>query len=216
MNEIKKKQTILFQGDSITAANRNIMNPADLGNGYGMMTTLRLNTLYPGAGFSYINRGVNGNTIKDLKRRWERDCIKLNPDVVSILIGINDTWQNVGYDAPVSAEDFEQDYRFLLDWTRRETHAKIILCEPFVLPYPEDRQTWREDLDPKIHIVNSLAEEYETAIVPLDRMFQNYSLEQQPEYWAEDGVHPTLEGHTVIAEKWMEVFQAHPKFSASL
>jgi lysophospholipase L1-like esterase len=200
------KGTILFQGDSITDADRDRADPAGLGNGYVMMAAPRVNSQCPGAGFSYLNRGVSGNTVRDLKGRWERDCIALKPDLVSILIGINDTWNRYRADVTVLPREFETDYRHILDRTRKETDAEIMLLEPFILPCPADRESWREDLNPKIHIVNALAEKYGVPVVRLDGVFRELSHNQKPEHWAEDGIHPTPEGHSAIADAWVKVF----------
>jgi lysophospholipase L1-like esterase len=127
--------------------------------------------------------------------------------VVSILIGINDTWRRYDSNDPTSAEAFEQSYRDILTRTRENTDALIVMMEPFVLPYPQDRLTWREDLDPKIQVVRSLAREFEAALIPLDGIFAQAACRREPEYWAADGVHPTLNGHALIAREWLETVE---------
>lgn len=105
-------------------------------------------------------------------------------------------------------ERFETEYRELIDRTRANTNAKIILVEPFVLPVSEDRHAWREDLDPKIHIIRRLAREYDTAYVPLDGLFTQASMKAPCAYWAADGVHPSPAGHGLIARAWLETVGA--------
>ena len=95
-------------------------------------------------------------------------------------------------------------YRTVLDRIQSETGARIVMLEPFVLPVPEDRKAWREDLDPKIEVVRRLAAAYGAIFIPLDRIFADLAARTRPEIWAADGVHPTPAGHAVIAKAWLE------------
>ncbi len=124
--------------------------------------------------------------------------------MVSILIGINDaTWRSDA-DPSTLAEEFEAAYRDILTRTRENLDARIVLMEPFVLPYPEDRKTWRVNLDPKINLVRELAREFEAVLIPLDGLFAQASTRREPSYWSPDGVHPTPVGHGLIAQAWLE------------
>lgn len=200
----KENDLILFQGDSVTDCGRSRQDDGSLGSGYAMLTSAWLSASYPEYRLRLVNRGVSGNRTRDLLARWEQDCIALRPDWVSILIGINNTWRRYDSNDPTPVERFEQEYRQLLEWTKRETSAKIVLCEPFLLPYPEDRIAWREDLDPKLAVVRKLAEQFADVFVPLDVIFQQATARQTPAYWAADGVHPTLAGHALIAQSWIK------------
>jgi lysophospholipase L1-like esterase len=120
------------------------------------------------------------------------------------LIGINDTWRRYDANDPTPVYDFEKNYRTILEQTKSHTKANIILLEPFVLPIPEDRKIWREDLDPKIHVVRKLAAEFDAFYVPLDGLFAAASSKGNYSYWAEDGVHPTASGHGLIANALMD------------
>ncbi|NLG49110.1 MAG: SGNH/GDSL hydrolase family protein [Chloroflexi bacterium] len=200
----KQNDLILFQGDSVTDCGRNREDPNGLGSGYPMLTSAWLAASYSEQQLRLVNRGISGNRTCDLLTRWEQDCIALQPAWVSILIGINNTWRRYDSNDPTPVERFEQEYRRLLEWTKRETSAKIVLCEPFVLPYPEDRITWREDLDPKLAVVRKLADEFADVLVPLDVIFEQAATRQAPQYWAADGVHPTLAGHALIAQSWVK------------
>ena len=104
-------------------------------------------------------------------------------------------------------EDFEKGYRDILTRTANETNARLILCEPFVLPVPEDRKAWREDLDPKIHVVRQLAREFNAIYIPLDGIFAAASAKREPAFWAADGVHPTSAGHALIAMEWLKAIE---------
>lgn len=200
----KENDLILFQGDSITDGGRNYRDRNDLGTGYAYIAASMLLALNAGKKLRVLNRGVSGDCSCDLVRRWERDCIDLKPNWVSIMIGINNTWRRYDQNEGTDTQVYEKEYREILDRTKEDTHAGLILIEPFLLPFPDDRKSWREDLDPKIKVVNKLAAEYDAILIPMDKIFQQMLLFQGPEYWAEDGVHPTLAGHGFIAMKWME------------
>lgn len=208
MIHIENNATVLFQGDSITDSGRDYSNKASLGSGYAFLTAAEIGRKYPEKNISFINRGINGNRVIDLNRRWEEDCLQLNPTWVSIYIGINDVWRRYDDHDATSVEQFYEGYRKLIERTNEHTDAKLILVEPFCLPVPEDRKTWREDLDPKIQAIRELAREFQTFYIPLDGMFASVSTQIDPAYWAGDGVHPTPAGHSVIAKAWVEAVQA--------
>ena len=201
--QLRKNQTILFQGDSITDCGRNRQDPKSLGGGYAMMTAAWLSAQYAPYHLTFLNRGNSGNRAADLVSRWDADCIALRPDWVSIMIGINDTWRRYDSGAATTAAAFEAAYRAILARTASELKARIVMCEPFVLPHPPDRVAWREDLDPKLDAVRRLAKEFDAVLVPLDRIFADACRRQPPPYWAGDGVHPTLAGHALIAQSWI-------------
>ena len=201
---IKDDSLVLFQGDSITDCGRDRNNPDDLGNGYPLLVASLFNSLYPEKNVKFINRGISGNRVRNLKERWQEDCLDLKPDYVSILIGINDCWRRYDNNDPTSSSDYEKDYRYILEKTRDELGAKLILLEPFVLPYPADREAWREDLDPKIQVVRKLAREFDALYIALDGLFAEAASKAAPAYWAGDVVHPSPAGHGLIARAWLE------------
>jgi len=199
---------VLFQGDSITDAGRNRENDTDMGRGYAAMTAGWFSALYPEKNVRFINRGTGGNRMKDLRARWQRDCLDLKPTWVSILIGINDTWRRYDSSDPTPPEAFEQDYRAILQATHDELHARIIILEPFMLPIPEDREAWREDLDPKIEVARKLAADFDAIFVPLDGLFAVAATKREMGFWLPDGVHPTHAGHALIAQAWLRAIEA--------
>lgn len=205
---IKQGDVVLFQGDSITDAGRNREQPNDLGKGYALMTAALFSAAYPDLQVKFLNRGISGNRAKDLAARWDADCLELRPNWVSIYIGINDTWRKFDRNDPTTAEQFEKSYRELIVRTKESLGAGLILVEPFVLPVPEDRKGWREDLDPKINVVRELAREFGALLVPLDGLFAQASMLAAPSYWAPDGVHPTPAGHALIANAWLKTVGA--------
>jgi acyl-CoA thioesterase-1 len=201
---IEKDAVVLFQGDSITDAGRSRENLNDLGYGYAAMAAAWFSAAHPELSVRFLNRGISGHRAKDLRARWQEDCLDLRPTWVSIMIGINDTWRAFDSGDPTSAEDYEADCRFLLEQVREHLSARLILMEPFLLPTPPDREAWRVDLDPRIHVVRKLACEYGALLVPLDGMFARAAAHRPPEFWAGDGVHPSQAGHALIARAWLE------------
>jgi len=199
---IKDGMTVLFQGDSITDCGRK-EDAAEMGNGYAARVASDFTAKYPHLNVKFINRGISGNRACDLAARWNEDCIALEPDIVSILIGINDVWRRYDSNDPTSVEAFKSEYHGILSQVKAQTNAKIIICEPFVLPVPEDRTAWREDLDPKIQAARELAREFGAIYIPLDGIFAAASTRQASEIWADDGVHPTQAGHALIANAWL-------------
>lgn len=204
MLNLEENFTVLFIGDSITDCGRDRSNPELLGGGYAHMLAGRLGMDYAEFDLRFLNLGISGNRVKDLKARWEEDCIDHKPDILSILIGINDTWRKYDSNDPTPAESYKEDFRFILEEARSKLDCQIVVMEPFVLPVPEDRKNWREDLDPKIQAARELSLEYADAYVPLDGIFAAAACRQDPAYWTPDGVHPSYKGHALMAESWLE------------
>lgn len=204
--------TVLFQGDSITdcgRARRSEGKSEDLGAGYPMLVAAWCAALHPELHLRFLNRGISGNRTRDLAQRWQRDCLDLRPKWVSLLIGINDTWRRYDSHEVTTAQQYETDYRRMLQSARDTLGARLILCEPFVLPTPPDRIRWREDLDPKLAIVRRLAAEFDALLVPLDDIFARAAQQRgDVAFWADDGVHPTAAGHALIAHAWLRAVEA--------
>ena len=193
--------TVVFFGDSITDAGQR-EDPDRLGNGYVRLLAGQL------SGSKVINAGISGNKAVDLQARLDDDVIAHRPDLVSIMIGINDTWRKFDRDDPTSTEAYETSYRDLL--TRiTATGARVIMLEPFVLPVTEEQATaWRDDLDPKIEAVRRLAGEFGAPLVPLDVELNKYAAQVGAATLAGDGVHPSEQGHAEITRLWLEVARA--------
>ena len=202
-----EKETVLFQGDSITDCKRDREEIISLGSGYPLLLASLLPIVYTKTDFTFINKGVSANRVRDLEDRWDEDCIALKPTTLSILIGINDTWRRYRDDErrdATSVEAFEQSYRNILTRARDGLKVKIILLEQFLLPAREELAGWREDLDPKIQVVRRLAKEFGALYIPLDGLFAAECMKKNPAFWAHDGIHPTHAGHGFIADAWMK------------
>ncbi len=188
----------LFQGDSITDAGRDRADYHNLGLGYPKYAAEFISRKYNN--IEFINLGISGDQTKDLVSRIQSDFIDINPDVISIMIGINDTWHRA-YDRNwLSNEVYETQYRFILDKIKSETKAKIIIIEQFLLP-ADDKDYFREDLNPKIDITRKLAREYADVYIPLDGLFAKALLEHPSGHWSGDGVHPNENGSEFIGKE---------------
>ncbi|MEU4391884.1 SGNH/GDSL hydrolase family protein [Kribbella sp. NPDC023855] len=193
------RRTIVFAGDSVTDCGRR-SDPAGLGDGY-------VKNLYDALGPDrprIVNVGISGNRAKDLEARWQTDVLAHEPDLVSVLIGINDTWRRYDKDDPTSTESFERSYRALLDGVQ----AQFVLVEPFLLAVKEEQHEWREDLDPKIEVVRRLAAEYGALLVPADVELNRQAATVGAVTLADDGVHPSHAGHEALANLWQQTVLA--------
>lgn len=197
---------ILFQGDSVTDAGRDRSDPHNLGPGYPFFSAEGVRSQFPELDLEFLNLGISGNRTSDLLARWQEDCIDLQPDVFSILIGINDTWRRFDENKPTLAGEFETNYRRLLEAVRTKTQAKILMLEPFLLSVDPVKETWRFDLDEKIQIIRKLSREYADVYIPLDGLFAAHCVDHEPSYWSDDGVHPNENGARLIAEYYIKAF----------
>jgi len=212
---ISSHDVVLFQGDSITDGGRaREASPDDrdaLGHSYARSASLRLLADHPGV--TAYNRGIAGNRVSDLRDRWDADGLDLKPTVLSILIGVNDTWHGVARDRPVDVPDggtslpeFDRIYRELLDRTKAQLPGvKLVIGEPFVLEcgvVPE--MNFHPDLDERTKLVHAIAKDYADAFVPYQSVFNEAIKRAEPTYWASDGVHPTLAGHQLMADAWLK------------
>ena len=193
---------IVFQGDSITDADRERPIGYGLGEGYPKYAAQLLRENSFGQEFELINMGNGGDRTCDLLARWQTDCIDLQPDILSILVGVNDTWRRYDSNDPTTVEEYERNYRRLLEDARAHTKAKIIMLEPFLVDRPE--KPFREDLDPKIDATRRLARLYADVFVPLDGMMAAACLKTDPNELSVDGVHPGPAGARLIARAYVD------------
>ena len=209
---IRAKDLILLQGDSITDCGRsraaNAVN-AGLGTGYAAFIAARLLAARPADGLTFLNRGISGNRIVDLYARIKADAVNLKPAVLSVLIGVNDTWHEFGSQNGVAVPKYERVYRDFLGEVRAALPAvRFVLCEPFVLKCGVVTKDWVAEIDQRRQVVRRLAEKFEAVFVPFQDMFDEAIKLAQPAYWASDGVHPTLAGHERMARLWIEAVGA--------
>ncbi|MEV5962811.1 SGNH/GDSL hydrolase family protein [Kribbella sp. NPDC051952] len=190
------RRTLVFAGDSVTDCGRRT-DPDGLGDGY-------VRKLYDDLGERrprIVNVGISGNRAVDLAGRWSTDVLAEEPSLVSILIGINDTWRRYDKSDPTTAESFEASYRAILD----PLACPVVLIEPFLLPVKAGQEEWREDLDPKLDVVRKLAVEYGAILVPADVELNRQATTVGAATLADDGVHPSAAGHQALADLWRKI-----------
>lgn len=197
--EIKKKSTILFLGDCITGANRNLEDPNDVGYGF----VARINDAIKNYRIKVINRGVDESRTIDLLNRYEDDVKSVNPDVVTIYIGMNDVWHHYSKDLETSNEEFEYNFKTLLDKIKNDLNIPIIIIEPFIIDITPELTKMREELWQKVDIIRKLARQYASEYIALDGSFASACIKHEPTFYSIDGVHPTDEGHKFIARRWL-------------
>jgi len=205
---------IVFQGDSITDAGcskdyLNLQPNEGMGIGYPFLTMAALRSAEPDKDWKMYNRGISGNRVVDLYARWKRDALNLKPDILSILIGVNDTWHEYPGQNGVEVPRYAQFYRMLLEWTKQVLpETKLVLLEPFVLPFGAVQPNWIPEMDARRAVVKELAGEFKAIFIPTQSIL-NDALKRAPqEYWLKDGVHPTTAGHALISQAWIEATKA--------
>lgn len=209
-----KGNTVLFQGDSITDAGREKEkelpnNARSFGSGYAFIAASALMNDLASLNLTIYNRGISGNKVFQLAERWEKDCLALNPDVLSILIGVNDYWHTRGgrYDGTV--ENYENDFRALLRLTKeRLPDVKLVICEPFyVLNTSAVDETWVEPMQEYQAAASKIAKEFSALWVPFQKVFDEAINHAPSTYWTADGVHPSMAGAQLMAEAWLRTVE---------
>lgn len=201
---------LVFIGDSITdmkwGRNEKDRNHY-LGHSFVYLIASRLGADMPDARLEFFNRGKSGNKVADLRARWRKDAIDMKPDVLTVLIGVNDVSQSRG--AGVDIDRWEADYREILGRSREANPVlRLILLDPFVLRVtrlkPEETWTyWRGLIDRQRKIVAQLAKEFDAVHIPTQEIFDHAAEKAPPEHWIWDGVHPLPQGHELIARNWL-------------
>ena len=203
---------ILFQGDSITDCGRSRENNANVGTGYPLLLKAHLGFEDPMA-YEFYNRGISGNRIVDVYARIKKDIINLKPDVMSILIGVNDVWHELS-ESPngVDAEKFYTIYKMLISEIKAALpDVKIMIMEPFVLRASATEKAWEFfDVEVKKRAVMArrIADAFGLPFIPLQAGFDALSKDVPANLWLGDGVHPTSKGHEYIKRQWLEAFKA--------
>jgi lysophospholipase L1-like esterase len=199
---------VLFQGDSITdcgrdraSADANRAGP--LGTGYPLLIASAELAARPERGMKFYNRGISGNKIPDLEQRWAADTVALKPDVLSILIGVNDYWHKRNGNYTGTVADYESGFGALLQATRQSLPtARLVVIEPFVLRCGAVDATWFPEFDERRAAAARVARRAHATFVAMHDAFTELASRTSPEYWAADGVHPTPAGHGLIAARW--------------
>ena len=201
---------VLFQGDSITDAGRIREDETNIGRGYPILVKAKLGLENPGK-YEFINKGISGNRVVDLYARIKSDIINLKPDVMSILIGVNDVWHEISRENGVDADKFYKIYDMLIEEVKAALpDIKIMIMEPFVLNASATQENWEEfntEVKKRAQMAKKIAEKYNLPFIELQKGFDELTKKEEPSYWLKDGVHPTEMGHEYIKNQWLEAFK---------
>jgi len=211
--KLKEGDVILFQGDSITDVRRHrkaegkANDIEGMGSGYPFLAGGEILREHSKLDLKIYNRGISGNRVPHLQKRWEKDCVKLKPAVVSILIGVNDIWHKMNGKYDGTVDDYRQGYSELLRQTKEALpDTKIVICEPFVMRCGAVKDSWFPEFDQRRVVAKEVAEKSGSLWVPFQEVFDAaIAAGSKPEYWAGDGVHPSLAGHALMAQAWRKV-----------
>ena len=211
--ELPDQLRILFQGDSITDSgrDRSSIQANDflkgMGNGYALMAATKLWIDHPTTDWHIYNRGVSGDKVFQLSDRWEADCLTLQPDVLSIHIGVNDFWHTLtsGYNGTV--DTYEKDFLKLLERTQSKLpNVKFIIGEPFVVlgGTSIDTEAWIPTFRGYQKVAADIARKIGATFIPYQQIYDAAVADQGVTYWCPDGVHPSLAGSALMAKAWIE------------
>ena len=208
---LEQGAVVLFQGDSITDARRDKKkfaqrpnNSSALGDGYPLLIAGQILRDNPTKDLKFFNRGISGHKVPDLQKRWQKDCINMKPALLSILIGVNDLMHRFKGRYDGSVEDYRVGFTELVDLTKKELpNVKLVICEPFALRCGNVNDNWFPEFDERRQAAAEVAQAVEAIWVPFQTMFDTaINAGTDAEFWAADGVHPTIAGHTLMAETW--------------
>jgi lysophospholipase L1-like esterase len=212
---IQSGNTILFQGDSITDAGRQrnlgqeVNSFEAMGDGYAWLVAGQLLANARDDNLKFFNRGISGNKVYQLAERWQADCLDLRPDVVSILIGVNDVWHMLEGQHDGTLKKYETDYQALVARTKEALpQVKLIVCEPFVLNVGEVNDSWFPIFDAYRGAARRIADTAGAIFVPFQALFDRATMLMPPEHWGADGVHPTGYGSALMAHAWLRAVGA--------
>jgi lysophospholipase L1-like esterase len=210
-----KGNVILFQGDSITDAGRNkeemaFNNQRALGTGYAMLTSAALLEKYASLDLKIYNKGISGNKVFQLAERWDKDCLELKPDVLSILIGVNDIWHKLNGQYNGTVEIYKKDYIALLERTKKALpNVKLIICEPFAVrgvKAVDDK--WYPEFYDYQKAAREVADQFGAIFIPLQKVYDEAQKRAPGAYWTGDGVHASFPGAQLMAQAWMTAVKA--------
>lgn len=198
---------LLFIGDSITDSGRDRADVKSLGNGY--VREIAAHVTAP----TVLNKGLNGNRIYDLEARWTTDVLAHRPTVVTVKIGINDTWRRFDRALPSPIDRFHAAYTRILAQTRTHLPADLFVITPFLLPVKPEQHEWLDDLAPRVEVARTVAAEFGAKVVRADLLMPCAASEHGAATLAPDGVHPSRLGHRVLAEAWLNAADVPPPHS---
>ena len=212
--KLLKDQVILFQGDSITDSGRNkddtgFNSARNLGSGYPLLAGAALLNKYEALNLQIYNKGISGNKVYQLAERWDKDCLELKPDVLSILIGVNDIWHKLNGTYNGTIEIYRNDYIALLERTVKALpNVKLIICEPFAVKgvkAVDDK--WYPEFYDYQKVAREIAKQFRATFIPFQSVYDEALKRAPGSYWTGDGVHPTLVGAQLMSKAWMKALE---------
>jgi len=212
---LNKENVILFQGDSITDSGRSrgdssSNNPRSLGSGYPMLAAAVLLEKYAALNLKIYNKGISGNKVFQLAERWDSDCLEIKPDILSILIGVNDIWHKLEGNYDGTVEIYKTDFIALLERTKKALPSvKLVICEPFAVPgvkAVDDK--WYPEFYDYQKAAREISDKFGAMFIPYQKIYNEAQKKASGVYWTGDGVHPTLAGAELMAKAWVEVVKA--------
>lgn len=211
LSSLKTGNVILFQGDSITDAGREkekqeANSSRSFGSGYAFLAASGILNEYASKELSIYNRGISGNKVYQLADRWQKDCFELHPNLLSILIGVNDFWHAIDGKYNGTVIKYETDFRQLLTLTQKMLpEVKMVIGEPFaVLGCSAVTEKWYPSFDEYRVAAKNLAEEFGAIFIPYQSVFNEAKKHAPGKYWTADGVHPSMAGASLMAEAWLK------------
>ena len=210
-NTLMKDNVILFQGDSITDAGRNkedntFNNPRALGSGYAMLTSAALLEKFASLNLKIYNKGISGNKVFQLAERWDKDCLELKPDVLSILIGVNDIWHKLNGQYNGTVDIYKKDYIALLERTKKALpNIKLIICEPYaVREVKAVDDKWYPEFYDYQKAAGEIADQFGATFIPFQKVYDKAQKRAPGVYWTGDGVHASFAGAQLMASAWIK------------
>lgn len=206
---VKSGDVILFQGDSITDAGRNrtvkeYNNQGALGGGYAFLAAADLLFKHPEKNLQIYNRGISGNKVYQLAESWDADALSLKPDLLSILVGVNDYWHTLSFGYKATVETYRKDYRTLLQKTKEQLpDVKLVIGEPYAILGTAVNQTWFPAFSEYQNTARELAHEFNASFVPYQKVYDRALKHAPGAYWSPDGVHPSMAGASLMAHAWL-------------
>jgi lysophospholipase L1-like esterase len=214
-NTLMQDNVILFQGDSITDAGRNkedtaFNSPRALGSGYAMLTSAALLEKYASLNLKIYNKGISGNKVFQLAERWDKDCLELKPDVLSILIGVNDIWHKLNGQYNGTVDVYTKDYIALLERTKKALpNVKLIICEPYAVrgvKAVDDK--WYPEFYDYQKAAREIADQFGATFIPFQKVYDEAQKRAPGVYWTGDGVHASFPGAQLMAQAWLKTVKA--------
>lgn len=211
---LSKGNVILFQGDSITDAGRNkednsANNPRALGTGYAMLASAALLEKFAPLDLKIYNKGISGNKVFQLAERWDKDCLDIKPDVLSILIGVNDIWHKLNGQYNGTVDIYRKDYIALLERTKKALpNVKLIICEPYAVKgvkAVDDR--WYPEFYDYQKAAKDIAQQFGAIFIPFQKVYDEAQKRAPGSYWTPDGVHASFAGAQLMAKGWLEALK---------